>query len=137
MSEENKDKKIDSGWKDQAQKEKEELDKKTAGQGGHECGEDAHDNFAPMPDFNTLVYTMTLQALISMGQMEHPVSRKKEIDLVQAKYNIDTLEMLKAKTTGNLTAEESQQLDQTLYALRMMFVRVTQAPKNTTVPDAG
>jgi hypothetical protein len=32
--------------------------------------------------------------------------------------------MLREKTQGNLTAEESQMLDQVLYQLRMLFVHV-------------
>ncbi|MFA5795193.1 MAG: DUF1844 domain-containing protein [Candidatus Brocadiia bacterium] len=129
MSEENKEKKVDSGWKEQAQKEKEELDKKP-----HEEGCGCDDKFAPPPDFNTLVYTLALQALISLGQMEHPASHKKEVDLIQARYNIDTLEMLKAKTVNNLTKEEAPHLEQTLYALQMLFVRVSQEPNPTPAP---
>ena len=127
MNDQNKDKKIDSGWKEQAQKEKEELDKKAAEAGAEAAGDNS---FLPPPDFNTLVSTTALQAIIALGQMEHPVSRKKEIDLFQAQYSIETLNMLKAKTVNNLTPEESQHLEQTLYALQMLFVKVSQAKGN-------
>jgi hypothetical protein len=121
MNDQDKDKKIDSGWKEQARKEKEELDKKS----------DAPEEtpFLPPADFSTLISTTALQAIIGLGQMEHPVSRKKEVDLFQAQYSIDTLNMLKAKTVNNLTPEEAQHLEQTLYALQMLFVKVSHRGK--------
>ncbi|NLT77296.1 MAG: DUF1844 domain-containing protein, partial [Planctomycetes bacterium] len=47
-------------------------------------------------------------------------------DLEMARYNIDMLEVLEAKTKGNLTAEEAQVLKNTLSELRMGFVQIAE-----------
>jgi hypothetical protein len=47
------------------------------------------------------------------------------IDLAMAKQNIDLLEMLDAKTKGNLTAEERQLLHGLLFDLRLKFVEAS------------
>ena len=54
--------------------------------------------------------------------MAHPVTKKREKNLEEAKYTIDLLEMIEEKTKGNLTPEEKRYLDQILYDLRMRFV---------------
>ncbi len=43
-------------------------------------------------------------------------------DLAQARELIDLLGLLEEKTKGNLTPEESERLQQTLYSLRMKFI---------------
>ena len=102
-------KNIDESWKDTVEKEKEEL-KKT-------------DKFAPPePDFNFFITTLSLQASISLGQVPNPATNKTEEDLVQAKFLIDTLGMLKEKTAGNLTPDETGLLENLLYELRMQYV---------------
>jgi len=50
----------------------------------------------------------------------------REPDLEMARYNIDMLEVLEAKTKGNLTAEEAQVLKNTLSELRMGFVQIAE-----------
>ncbi|TBR17060.1 DUF1844 domain-containing protein [bacterium] len=79
----------------------------------------------PEPDFKFFVTTLSLQATIALGDMPNPVTNKIEVDLPQAKLLIDTLAMLKEKTTGNLSAEEDSLLDNMLYELRMHYVDKT------------
>ncbi len=49
---------------------------------------------------------------------------KTEVRLDRATHTIDTLDMLKEKTAGNLTPEESSLLDGMLHQLRMAFVEL-------------
>jgi coproporphyrinogen III oxidase-like Fe-S oxidoreductase len=113
---EEKEKNIDQGWKDAVEKEKEGL--KEEGK------------FVPIePDFNFFITTLSLQASIALGQLENPATRKKEEDLSQAKFLIDTLAMLKEKTKGNLSEEESRVLESILYELRMAYVSKIQGEK--------
>ena len=105
-------KKVDESWKETVGKEKEELKK----EGGF---------IPPVPDFNFFVTTLALQASIALGQIPSPATNKTEEDLSQAKFLIDTLGMLKEKTSGNLTTEETNFLDNILYELRTLYLEKT------------
>lgn len=107
MDENNKN--IDESWKEAAEKEKKAI----KGEGGF---------VAPEPDFSFFVTTLALQASISLGEVANPASGKNEVDLTQAKFLIDTLVMLKEKTSGNLKNEETALLENVLYELRMQYV---------------
>lgn len=107
MEEPNKN--IDQTWKEAVEKEKETLKKEGK-------------FVAPEADFTFFVTTLALQATIALGQIANPATNKKEEDRTQAKFIIDTLGMLKDKTSGNLSAEEDKVLDNVLYELRMQYV---------------
>jgi len=106
------EKKIDQEWKDAATKEKEELGKN----GGF---------VPPEATFNFFVTTLALQASIALGIMENPGDGKKEENLPQARFLIDTLVLLREKTTGNLAKEETELLENVLYELRMSYIART------------
>jgi len=77
----------------------------------------------PAIDFSTFVLSLSTTALVQMGLVADPESgRRLSPDRATAQQTIDTLEMLRAKTRGNLDREENQLLDQLLYELRMRFV---------------
>jgi len=78
-----------------------------------------------VPDFNFFITTLALQASIFLGAIVNPATNKKEQDLTQAKFIIDTLAMLKEKTKGNLTQEENNLIENALYELRMQYVDKT------------
>lgn len=102
-------KNIDESWKETVEKEKESLKKEGS--------------FIPsQADFNLLVTTLSLQASIALGQIPNPTTDKKEEDLAQAKFLIDTLGMLKEKTKGNLNTDEMNLLENLLYELRMQYI---------------
>lgn len=111
-----KDKNIDQGWKEGVEKEKEALKKEGK-------------FVPPEPDFQFFISTLSLQASIALGNMANPVTDKTETDLTQAKFLIDTLGMLKEKTSGNLTAEEDALLDNLLYELRMQYLSKSEGEK--------
>jgi hypothetical protein len=112
MNEEAK-KNIDETWKDEAKKEKEELEKQPEG------------FVPPEPDFSFFITTLSLQASIALGIIPNPTTNQKEESLTQAKFIVDTLSMLKDKTTGNLNSEEDSLLENILYELRMAYVSKT------------
>lgn len=83
----------------------------------------------PEASFSLFVSGLMMEGLIALGEIEHPVTKKKEADLNHATFVIDTLAMLKEKTKNNLTSEEDGALDAVLYDLRMRFVAKADKPK--------
>jgi hypothetical protein len=73
-------------------------------------------------DFTMLINAMAQPALIYLGEIAHPGTGKPEINLEQARLQIDMLQLLQVKCRGNLTNEEEGLLDGLLYQLRMRFV---------------
>ena len=108
-------KKVDEAWKETVDKEKKEAEK------GGEGAEAAKTAF-PEANFALFVSGLAMQGLMHIGELENPVTKKKEKDLNQAKYVIDTLTMLKEKTKNNLSKEEDKMFDNLLYDLRMRYV---------------
>ena len=84
-------------------------------------------------DFSMLINAMAQPALIFLGEIAHPGTGKQEVNLEQARLQIDLLAMLRVKCRGNLTHEEEALLDGLLYQLRMLAVART----NTASPDAA
>jgi hypothetical protein len=78
--------------------------------------------------FAHMVIQNTNMALMFLGQVPHPQSGQRVHDLEAAKMFIDQLEMLEAKTTGNLNPEEQKLLQQSLMHLRMTFVKAVENP---------
>lgn len=103
-------KQVDESWKEAANKEKETI-------------ETQQEEFAPPePTFSFFITTLALQASIALGIIPNPADNKKEENLSQAKFLIDTMTMLQEKTKNNLSKEESDLLENILYELRMSFV---------------
>jgi hypothetical protein len=76
----------------------------------------------PEASFSLFVSSLVTQALISLGEVENPFSKAKEQNFDQAKFTIDTLQIIKDKTSGNLTDAETKLLETALYDLRMGYV---------------
>jgi hypothetical protein len=72
--------------------------------------------------FANLVMQHTNMAFMFLGRMPHPETGEVVQDLESAKFFIDQLEMLEAKTKGNLDKQEDGLLKQSLTGLRMAFV---------------
>ncbi|MBL7071308.1 MAG: DUF1844 domain-containing protein [Candidatus Omnitrophica bacterium] len=75
----------------------------------------------PEPNFSIFISSLSMQALVFMGEIDNPMTHKKETNLEQAKYMVDTLAMVKDKTQGNLSGHEANLLDNVLYELRMKY----------------
>jgi len=77
----------------------------------------------PQIDFSTFVLSLSTSALYQMGlvpdpQTGEPASANREL----ARQTIDTLEMLRDKTRGNLDEAEQKLLEGLLYELHMRFI---------------
>jgi hypothetical protein len=99
----------------------------------------------PPPDTaqrNTALFTgLVLQhanlASIYLGRVPNPETGKAEVNLEAASLFIDTLEMLEAKTRGNLSPDEAALLGETLTNLRFAFVQAAnQAAPPTATPQS-
>ena len=92
--------------------------------GGEEADLPDSDDPASFPSF---LMSIASNAAASLGMMEHPVTRKREVDLELGKHWIDVLGMLEKKTRGNLLPQEQQILEGLLADLRMQFVSLSNA----------
>ncbi|MCP4039590.1 MAG: DUF1844 domain-containing protein [bacterium] len=76
----------------------------------------------PSIDFSTFVLSLSTSALYQMGLVDGPDGKPAdEPDLIMARQTIDTLKMLRAKTSGNLDEPELKLLDNLLYELHTHF----------------
>jgi hypothetical protein len=114
---------IDEDWKEEAQREKEALAAAVE-------AEKAQGRTLPpeAASFATLISGLASQALVGLGEVEHPYLRRKQVDLLEARFHIDMLEMLQTKTQGNLTDQEKRLLDSLLFDLRMRYVELAKKP---------
>jgi uncharacterized protein DUF1844 len=86
------------------------------------------DREVPM-SFQTLVLSFSTTAMLQLGILANPATGKSEKDLPGAKQTIDILEILKQKTKGNLTSEEAQLLEASLYDLKMSYLKINEKIK--------
>lgn len=104
-------KKVDESWKDTVEKEKTVSDAEKAPLETAESG------------FLEFVSTLAMQALMALGDMANPQTRQTHEDIPQAKYLIDTLQLISDKTKGNLSAEEAAALKNILAELKLKYVK--------------
>lgn len=69
-----------------------------------------------------MIVLLANSALLHLGEAPETMT-EAPVDLAQAKFSIDLLRVLKEKTEGNRTPEESRLLEAILYDLQMRFVR--------------
>lgn len=73
-------------------------------------------------NFTVFVSGLMMEGLAALGLMKHPIAGTIQKDLRHAGTVIDALIMLKEKTTGNLTKEELDNLEEAIHHLRMGYV---------------
>ena len=113
-------KKVDESWKEDIKKEKDTKEGKEEGK--KEAKEEGQ---LPEADFRNFMTGLVMQCFMFMGEIPDPVSKKKQKNLPQAKYIIDTIMMLSEKTQGNLSKEEGGLLEGALHELQMRYVKLT------------
>lgn len=80
----------------------------------------------PKVDFSTFVLSLATAALYQLGVVPDPASGAAgEADPLVARQTLETLEMLREKTQGNLTEDERKLIDSLLYDLRLRYVELT------------
>jgi len=85
--------------------------------------------------FIAFVMMLGQQAGLFLGKIPHPETGKTEINLDAAKLFIDQLEMMREKTRGNLSQQESDILSGVLSDLQMIYVQVAQEVQGGEVPS--
>jgi len=80
--------------------------------------------------FLQLILGLSQSAMIALGKLQNPISRKIEVDLEAARATIDTLAALEDRTRGNLSSEEARVLQQALSSLRLNYVDVLKQQSN-------
>ena len=77
--------------------------------------------------FVNLILVFKSAAMQQMGKLMNPITGETDRNLDQARFSVDTLEMLKEKTRGNLSDDLARLLDSTLLELRMNYVEEAEA----------
>ena len=72
--------------------------------------------------FMGLCSSLVTQAWMQLGKIKNPMTDKVETDLDAASLTIDMLGMLKDKTKGNISDDESKIIDQSINELRMNYI---------------
>ena len=88
--------------------------------------------------FIAFVLMHAQQASLCLGQIPHPQTGKAEMNLEAAKMFIDQLEMIREKTRGNLSQEESGIITHVLSDLQLAFVKASsgEPPMAEPIPAA-
>ena len=87
--------------------------------------------------FAHLVMQQSNMAMMMMGKVPRPDTGESTRDIEAAKLFIDTLEMLEAKTKGNLSKEEAALLKQSLMSVRLSFVDAVEGPAPSPAQPAA
>ena len=95
-----------------------------------ETGPTSEQGAEPELDFFNYIASLGFQAMIFLGEVPNPISNQTEKNLKQAKFLIDTLVLIREKTIGNLTKEEGELLNGSLYELQRRFVEIAQKEPN-------
>jgi len=111
---------VDEDWKSQVQAEK--AKGREAEKHEEEQPLAAAQDDLPPASLAELITMLATQALVSLGQIEHPLTGKPEIRLPEAKHMVDLLQVLEQKTEGNRTPEETAMLRSLLHQLRMGYI---------------
>ena len=96
----------------------------------------------PAMNFEQLVQSVYLTAIMQLGGATRE-GQQPQVDIMGARQSVDMLGVIKEKTKGNLSDEETRLLDSALFELRMAFLEITQAlarsaaAKSSGVPRPG
>ena len=77
----------------------------------------------PPVDFISYLANLVETGRLYLEGIPNPETEEVVTNLPLVKHIIDTIEMLEEKTKGNLTAPEANFLSNTLYELRMGYIR--------------
>lgn len=126
---------VDEDWKARVQREREEAKAQPEAKAS-KPGEEAP--AAPeAPSFLTLLSSLAAQAMFALGVIRPRNTEQVVIDLDEAKFTIDLLMMLRDKTKGNLTPQESGRLTATIAELQQVYVARVQQVQESAMQSAG
>lgn len=81
----------------------------------------------PEADLAALFLLLANSALFHLGEESEAIGEAARVDLAQARFSIDLLRLLREKTEGHRSPEESRLLDGILHDLQMRFVRAARS----------
>jgi len=117
---------IDEDWKAQVEAEKAAAQRTGATHESPTTGKAAAslppDFEMPPASWELLLTTLATEAMVSLGLIPHPATGQPVVQRNHAKYVIDTIEMLRDKSKGNLSPHESQLTESLLHQLRMAYL---------------
>ena len=101
--------------------EREDEDKRSPGRTGGPVSGASTTNAQTQPsiEFETLILSLTRQALMLLGEEPDPQGRTIEAQPEAARSVVDMLMALRDKTRGNLTPDEESLLRRIIYELQM------------------
>ncbi len=76
----------------------------------------------PEINFSTFILSLASSALSQLGEVPHPETGEKEVNLAIAAHSIDILDMLDDKLKNGINEEEKKLLEGLLYELRMKYL---------------
>ncbi len=126
---------VDDDWKKTVAEEK----ARARAEDEHERPDDTREaETRPLPEPNIQVFLAGLytQTLVALGEIESPLTGKKQRNAAEAAYLIDTIGMLQQKTQGNLTVDEASYVQNVLTDLRMRYVRSSEQQAEGQKEDA-
>jgi hypothetical protein len=68
------------------------------------------------------------EAVIALGEAPDPVTGQRQRELPHAAGIIDLLTLLREKTEGNRSTEETQVLEDLIYDLQLRYVNAAKSP---------
>lgn len=87
--------------------------------------------------FMNLVMMLGSTAMQQLGKLVSPVSGKTEMDLEGAQITIDMLNMLAAKTKGNLDKDEEKVIQDIVSSAQMNYVETINAEESKAQQGAA
>lgn len=79
--------------------------------------------------FDQLISSLVHSAWVYLGKIKNPMNDKLEKNVDQASVQIDMLDMLFKRMTGNLSEEEDKYLGHVIRELKMNFVEENNKPE--------
>ena len=79
------------------------------------------DQGLPEPTFEVLVTQFAAQALMQLGEAPSPLTGRPEVALHRARFTIGLIEVLEAKTRGNLDPQQDRFLKEALARVRAKY----------------
>lgn len=72
-------------------------------------------------DIKSIILLLATQCMINLGEVEDPITKKRDIKLEKAEVFIDLLDELKLKTKGNLSDEENGFIKEVVDNLKKVY----------------
>ena len=86
--------------------------------------------------FDQLISSLVHSAWVYLGKIKNPMNDKLEKNMDQASVQIDMLDMLFKRMTGNLSEEEDKYLGHIIRELKMNFVEEKNKPEESNSSES-